>query len=228
MSRVPLESGLKLDLNDLVRRRLIRPAHPVRARSLGLTTTPVRKLLRASSRPMRPAPMTGFQTKHGAASSSAISINASSWCLVRAISGGGNGTSSVRTRGVARRCSGSCQALVISRAGSIGGQSYRSQCSDWVQRAHMGKARIKKRLCEIGGFDPERETGLFPPKPKWMRWRTYDRAVQEQFDRYDEKVEKMGPEVDYILSDRRCSYPVYRKRRVRGRDRPRFRENTRR
>jgi len=34
----------------------------------------------------------------------------------------------------------------------------------------------------IGGFDPE-EWDL-PPKPTWMRWRTYNRAV-EKFDRYE-------------------------------------------
>jgi hypothetical protein len=66
---------------------------------------------------------------------------------------------------------------------------YRSQCSDWIQRAHMGKARINKRLCEIGGFDPT-EWDL-APKPKWMRWRTYERA-EEQFDRYQARL-NLGP-----------------------------------
>lgn len=54
------------------------------------------------------------------------------------------------------------------------GELYVSQCSNWVQRCHLGKARINKRLCEIGGFDPL-EWAL-APKPKWMRWQTYERA----------------------------------------------------
>jgi hypothetical protein len=42
-------------------------------------------------------------------------------------------------------------------------------------------ARINARLCHIGGFNPDEWD--FPPKPKWMRWRTYNRA-EEKFDRY--------------------------------------------
>jgi hypothetical protein len=36
-------------------------------------------------------------------------------------------------------------------------------------------------------FDPD-EWDL-PPKPKWMRWRTYNRMV-ETFDRYEAMVEE--------------------------------------
>ena len=43
-------------------------------------------------------------------------------------------------------------------------------------------ARIYARLCHIGGFNPDEWD--FPPKPKWMRWRTYNRA-EEKFDRYE-------------------------------------------
>jgi len=60
--------------------------------------------------------------------------------------------------------------------------AYASQFLDPDNRAHRGQAKIKSRLCRIGGFDPE-EWDL-PPKPKWMRWRTYNRAV-EKFDRYE-------------------------------------------
>ena len=58
--------------------------------------------------------------------------------------------------------------------------AYASQC------AYRGKAKINSRLCSIGGFDPD-EWDL-PPKPKWMRWRTYNRLV-EKFDRYEEVAE---------------------------------------
>ena len=60
--------------------------------------------------------------------------------------------------------------------------AYASQFSTPVDRAHQGKARINSRLCSIGAFDPD-DWG-FPPKPKWMRWRTYNRA-EEKFNRYE-------------------------------------------
>ena len=59
--------------------------------------------------------------------------------------------------------------------------AYGSQCSTPIDRAHQGKARIKSRLCSIGGFTADEWE--FPPKPKRMRWRTYKRA-EERFDRY--------------------------------------------
>ena len=49
-----------------------------------------------------------------------------------------------------------------------------------IDRAGLGMERIKRRL--IGELDPE-EWEL-PPKPKWMRWKTYQRYV-EQFERYE-------------------------------------------
>ena len=48
---------------------------------------------------------------------------------------------------------------------------YQSQFNDATNRAHSGKARIKSRL--IANLDPD-EWDL-PPKPKWMRWATYNR-----------------------------------------------------
>jgi len=59
--------------------------------------------------------------------------------------------------------------------------AYRSQFQTIYNRGHAGKAKIKARL--IGDLDPE-EWDL-PPKPKWMRRRTYDRLV-ERFEAYDE------------------------------------------
>jgi hypothetical protein len=46
--------------------------------------------------------------------------------------------------------------------------------------------KVSSRLCAIGGFDPE--DWDFPPKPKWMRWWTYNRLI-EKFERYDEVSE---------------------------------------
>jgi hypothetical protein len=60
--------------------------------------------------------------------------------------------------------------------------AYASQFLDRDNRAHQGKAKINSRLCSIGGFDPA-EWDL-PPKPKWMRWKAYNRA-KEKFDSYE-------------------------------------------
>jgi hypothetical protein len=58
--------------------------------------------------------------------------------------------------------------------------AYASQFLDSDNRAHRGKSKIKARL--IADLDPD-EWEL-PPKPKWMRWRTYNGYV-ERFDRYE-------------------------------------------
>jgi len=60
--------------------------------------------------------------------------------------------------------------------------AYASQFECRDNRAHRGQAKIRTRLCSIGGFDTE-EWG-FPPKPKWMRTKTYRRA-KAKFDRYE-------------------------------------------
>ena len=61
--------------------------------------------------------------------------------------------------------------------------AYRSQFLDQTSRAHHQQSKIKNRLCELGGFDPD-EWDL-PPKPKWMRLRTYER-IEAAFDRQDD------------------------------------------
>jgi hypothetical protein len=58
--------------------------------------------------------------------------------------------------------------------------AYASQFADRDNRAHIGQAKIKSRL--IANIDPD-EWDL-PPKPKWMRWHTYNRYV-ERFDKYE-------------------------------------------
>jgi hypothetical protein len=65
--------------------------------------------------------------------------------------------------------------------------AYNSQFLDRDNRAHQGKARISSRLCFIGGLDPDEWD--FPPKPKWMRWSTYNRA-EEKFDRYESMLDE--------------------------------------
>jgi hypothetical protein len=61
--------------------------------------------------------------------------------------------------------------------------AYRSQYLDRDSRAHAGQSRIRSRLCSIGKFDPDEWD--MPPKPKWMRWKSYNR-YEEKFDRYED------------------------------------------
>jgi hypothetical protein len=63
--------------------------------------------------------------------------------------------------------------------------AYRSQFLDRDNRAHHGQAKIKTRL--IGDLDPD-EWDL-PPKPKRMRWATYNRYV-ERYDRYEAMLDE--------------------------------------
>jgi hypothetical protein len=63
--------------------------------------------------------------------------------------------------------------------------AYSSQFMTPMDRAQLGKERIKR--CLIGTLDPE-EWDL-PPKPKWMRWKTYHRYV-ERFDRYEAALDR--------------------------------------
>jgi hypothetical protein len=60
------------------------------------------------------------------------------------------------------------------------GVAYSSQFLGRVNRAHRGQSKIKARLeadCDLEVWD-------LPPKPKWMRWSTYDRYA-EKFYRYE-------------------------------------------
>jgi hypothetical protein len=57
--------------------------------------------------------------------------------------------------------------------------AYESQFGGAAKRAHAGKEKIKSRLIE--DLDPDEWE--FPPKPKWMRQATYNRA-EAKFDRY--------------------------------------------
>ena len=70
--------------------------------------------------------------------------------------------------------------IAIWRIGREGVAPYRSQFSDPTNRAHLGQARIKARL--IADLDPDQWD--LPPKPKWMRWSTYNRHV-ERYEDYE-------------------------------------------
>src|SRR5262249_55742013 len=58
--------------------------------------------------------------------------------------------------------------------------AYRSQFLDRDNRTYRRQGKIRSHLCALGGFDAE--AWELPPKPKWMRWKTYKRYV-EKFER---------------------------------------------
>ncbi|MGY3387794.1 hypothetical protein ACVWW6_000385 [Bradyrhizobium sp. USDA 3311] len=60
--------------------------------------------------------------------------------------------------------------------------AYASQFLDRDSRAHYARSKLNSRLSLIGGFDPG--DWDFPPKPKWMRWKTYGR-YETRFERYE-------------------------------------------
>jgi hypothetical protein len=76
-----------------------------------------------------------------------------------------------------------------------------SPFADPDNRAHQGQAKIKSRL--IAYLDPD-EWDL-PPKPKWMRWRTYDRYV-ERYDAYEAILDYGIYELVAKLLSSRASY----------------------
>ena len=63
--------------------------------------------------------------------------------------------------------------------------AYASQFESPADRALRGQAKIKSRL--LGNRDPD--DWDMPPKPRWMRWGTYDRHVQ-RFNEYEDVVEE--------------------------------------
>ena len=63
--------------------------------------------------------------------------------------------------------------------------AYACQFASPVDRAYRGQAKIKSRL--IGNRDPD--DWELPPKPKWMRWRTYQQHVQ-RFEWYEDVIEE--------------------------------------
>ena len=75
--------------------------------------------------------------------------------------------------------------------------AYASQFASPVDRAFRGQAKIKSRL--IGTCDPD-EWDL-PPKPKWMRWSTYNRHMQ-RFVSYEDTLDRHSVDLVARLTNR--------------------------
>jgi hypothetical protein len=177
--RVRLESGLKLDINSLGRSGFVRP---------GAATGPF--LIRWTNSYTDEEIATGIITADMTTDECWLRIRIGTLdqrinltCLPRHF---GGWQWFFRCPNLNRRCTalwmppGAHSFACRQRWGRQ--VAYASQFLDRDNRAHHGQAKIRSRLCSIGGFDPDECE--FPPKPKWMRWRTYDRA-REKFDRHE-------------------------------------------
>jgi hypothetical protein len=176
--RVCLESGLKLDLNKLCRQRLVRPGEKCGV-VIRWTNT------RTGEEIANGVVTSNMEGKHegwlriqlGRLDQTIILVpkprhfGGYQWYFVCPAM---NRYSSVlwMPPGATRFCS---------RQAWGGRVAYASQFADADNRAHIGQAKIKARL--IGNLDPD-EWAL-PPKPKGMRWRTYQRYA-ERYDAYEE------------------------------------------
>jgi len=74
--------------------------------------------------------------------------------------------------------------------------AYTSQFLNRDNRAHRGQAKIKSRLQADGAL----ELWELPPKPKGMRWQTYDRYAKK-FDKYEAILEEGIDELLAKLSE---------------------------
>jgi len=81
-----------------------------------------------------------------------------------------------------------------SRQGWGNSVAYITQIGSWVDRAHRGKEKIKNIL--LADEDPDKWD--LPPKPKWMRVKTYENYVR-RFDHYEAALAQ-GPDGKSMMS----------------------------
>lgn len=182
--RVKLENGLRLDLNSLTRRGLVHP---------GATTGPVG--IKWTN---------GYWGDVGSALISADMMDPSDasllirmgsteqriWLTAQARHFGGRQWYFVcpslnrpvavlwKPPGATRFCSRQAWGRRV---------AYHTQFLSPSDRVWRAKSKINRLLCERGGYDPE--DWDLPPKPKGMRWRTYER-FEQRFDRQEEKLDE--------------------------------------
>ncbi len=186
LQRVRLETGLKLDINRLARRGFIQPGAQTNG-GINWTNNYTGEQIASG---IITADMSGTDRPHGWFRIQIGNLDQLIHLVARPRYFGGRQWYFVcpymnRCASVLWKPPGAREFACRQRWGRQ--VAYNSQFSDRVNRAHQGKARINSRLCAIGGFDPDEWD--FPPKPKWMRWRTYNR-VEEQFDRYESILEE--------------------------------------
>ena len=185
--RVCLESGLKLDLNQLRRQGLVKPAAEARAVIRWAYTYTGEEIAKG----VITSNMVGthedwLRIQLGSLDQTITLVSKSrhfggyQWYFVCPVM---NRYSSVlwMPPGAERFCSRQAWGKQA---------AYASQFVGPDNRAHIGQAKIKSRL--IADLDPDKWD--LPPKPKWMHWRTYERYVQK-FDAYEDILNEGIPEL---------------------------------
>ena len=179
--RVCLQDGLKLDLNRLARQGFVRRGANIGSRGIRWTHSYWGEIANGTiSADMSGKDEGWFRIQLGSLDQRIILLprarhfGGRQWyfmCPVR------NRPVSVlwKPNGATRFCSRQTWGRQV---------AYQSQFNDAINRAHAAKARIKSRL--IADLDPD-EWDL-PPKPKWMRWATYNR-YSDRHDRYEDVLD---------------------------------------
>jgi hypothetical protein len=179
-SRACLQDGLKLDLNQFARQGFIKFGANIGARGISWSNPRQGQIARGVISADMTDPNAWFRIAMGcfvqeiALVSRPRHFGEHQWFLVCPVTGG-FATVLWRPPGASKFCSRQAWGRQV---------AYRSQFQDASDRAYSGKERIKARL--IGDLDPE--DWELPPKPKWMRWRSYNRYV-ERFDGYEERLD---------------------------------------
>jgi hypothetical protein len=179
-SRVCLQDGLKLDLNRLTRRGFVQRGCYGGVRGIKWTHSYWGEVASALISADLSDPSSGWLRLQGGGLDQMISLatqprrfGGHQWYFVCPVTGR---LASVLWRPPGAK--GFCSRQVWGRQ-----VAYASQFLDRDNRAHHGQSKINARLSYIGRLDPEEWD--FPPKPKWMRWKTYER-YEARFHRYEE------------------------------------------
>jgi hypothetical protein len=178
-NRVCLQDGLKLDLNSLARKGFVQRGCYSGARGIRWTHSGASALISAdlSDASSGWLKLEGNLNQFISLATQPRRFGGHQWHFVCPVTGR---LASVlwRPPGATRFC---CrQAWGRHRV------AYASQFLDRDSRVHHGQFKLKTRLCAIEGLDPEEWD--FPPKPKWMPRKTYER-YEARFDRYEEVLD---------------------------------------
>ena len=182
--RVRLENGFKLDLNRFARRGYVRPGFITGPVGISWTSSYWGHLGSALLWADMSGPFEGsFQIKLGKLDQRIILLRrrrhfgGGQWYFLCPVT---NRCASVlwKPPGADRFCSRQTWGRRV---------AYHSQFLSPTDRAWHGKSKINRRLCEKGNLDPD--DWEFPPKPKWMRWRTYQRW-EERFDQHESELDR--------------------------------------
>ena len=179
--RVCLQDGLKLDLNQLARKGLIKFGANTGARGISWSNSHRGEIASGViTADMTDPSHAWFRIAVGRSAQQITLVSrprhygGRQWFFVSPVTGG-LATVLWKPPGASRFCSRQAWGRRV---------AYRSQFQNASDRAYLGKERIKARL--IGDLDPQ--DWELPPKPKWMRWATYNRHVA-RFGGYEERLD---------------------------------------